>query len=260
MNASASGKAAVFALATFAVVGRGAAAATVNWGPATTIAGDADVTNAGTVFAAANFGDATVTPTTVNGVPFAAFPVGQYVASAAAGRLTVQETLAAQGYRLVGSDTIGRPATATSAPFANLSAAYRALIGPGIYSIGTSDILLTVSGLTPGAAYRIQLFDNVASANTAADLVNGTAGRRLRDNTTGADGGLGQFVTGTFTADATTQSVTITGDAAGGSLLNYAPLPVLNAVAVTAVPEPTAAAAAAAVGLSLFVGRRRRQR
>ena len=60
----------------------------------------------------------------------------------------------------------------------------------------------------------------------------------LSSNSTGAFGGLGQFATGTFTADATTELVTFTGEGTinGAQLRDITP--------ATPAPEPA--------GLALF--------
>lgn len=73
-------------------------------------------------------------------------------------------------------------------------------------------------------------------------------------NTTGTAGGLGQYLTGTFTANSTTQSFQVTG---GFGSVAYA-----NAMQVRllAVPEPTQMVSLAAIGAALGAWRLRKLR
>jgi hypothetical protein len=73
-------------------------------------------------------------------------------------------------------------------------------------------------------------------------------------NTTGTAGGFGQYITGTFTADSTTQSFQSIG---GVGSVAYA-----NAMQVRllAVPEPTQMVAVAAIGAALGMWRMRKLR
>ena len=110
-----------------------------------------------------------------------------------------------------------------------------------------------VGGLTNGAQYLIQFWvnDSRLAAATRTVLVGGNT---LAVNTTGTAGGLGQYITGTFTADSTTQSFPSIG---GVGSVAYA-----NAMQVRmlAVPEPTQMVSVAAIGAALGMWRTRKLR
>ena len=96
---------------------------------------------------------------------------------------------------------------------------------------------LTLGGLTNGTPYQVQVWANDSTGSLSGNAALNpktifTAGNTvtLDDNNLNAAGGLGQWVTGTFTADATSQNITITPDAGH--------LPVLNAFQLRVVPEP----------------------
>jgi len=76
---------------------------------------------------------------------------------------------------------------------------------------------------------------------------------------TGA-GGVGQFVTGTFTADATTQTISTFGGAANSATSGYRNQP--SAIQIRAVPEPSTLALASLgiIGVGTWFGRRRMRR
>ena len=65
-----------------------------------------------------------------------------------------------------------------------------------------------MSGLTVGAKYEFEWWTNDSNGFqfvTTATAVNSVS---LTTNTTGADGGVGQFAIGTFTADASSETIT----------------------------------------------------
>jgi hypothetical protein len=226
-----------------------ARAATILWGLPTNIAGDTDVLNLGSTFAAANFGGAGVPSTTVNSVTFSGFAVTGTPMSVTQGNITLS-TLTS----LSGSATIGSSA---SPPFSALTTSYKTLLGPAVsttVSEGTvsNSLQVTVSNLTVGQPYELELFSNLSSiANTSAVDISG--GPALRSNATDTVGGTGQYALGTFIADGSTQSFTVSGDPAGdyggiGSLVE------LNAMQVRSVPEPDSVSLLAVS--ALLAGRR----
>ncbi len=118
---------------------------------------------------------------------------------------------------------------------------------------------LTLSNLTPGHTYRVQalLMDGRGTGGSPGryaefDGVNvGVYGNGV----SGSTWGDGLLVTGTFTADATTQDFQIQGFESNDTPRGGA----LNAILVhtTAVPEPSGPALLA-LGLAGLLGRRRR--
>ena len=92
-------------------------AASISWGAPQQITGDLDVRTTGTLVGAYNFGGAT---TTVNGVTFAEFGTGS--ASITEGNFTLS---VAPADGVVNSSNT----SSVAAPFSNLSAPYRTLLG-----------------------------------------------------------------------------------------------------------------------------------
>jgi len=114
---------------------------------------------------------------------------------------------------------------------------------------------LTLNSLTVGYTYQLEIWTN--RSNTAnAQGFTATAGNSvvLDSNTTDAIGGVGQFVLGSFTADATSQAITFTPNGAG--LVDFSAFQLRT----TAVPEPSAIALLIAGGVGLLLARRRSMR
>jgi hypothetical protein len=231
-------------------------AAVVTWGTPTNVSGDSDVRANGAFVAAANIGAsaAQTAPTVaINGVTFTGWDVaGAGVKVAPGGGFT----MANQAGHILGSfDGFGSGA----APFANLSTNYKSLLSYGGFSQNSSNandftgsLTLTLTGLTVGTPYELQWWAN-DSRPFATGPVTATAGNvsSLDPDTNNAAGGAGQFAVGAFTADATTQVVTIgtTGNAT-----------LINAVQLRAVPEPSVGVAGAGAALLVASLRRRRRR
>jgi len=112
-----------------------------------------------------------------------------------------------------------------------------------------------MSGLTIGDAYEFQWWSSLSGAGANSDLsvtTTATAGNAvtLDANIGNVEGGLGQYVIGTFLADASTQNVQFTGPINAGQLRQ---LP-----HVSTVPEPGTAALAGVLLAGLFGMRWRR--
>ena len=218
---------------------RSADAAPITWGAATTISGTTDVNTVGTLYAASSFGSA---PVTVNGVTFAAWsPVPSGTAGVSSGDFTLFQTNTGFAiYPLFGSG---------ASPFSGLAADYQSLLGEGIYGLGGGgSSTVTVSGLTIGQEYSIQFWANDSRAAISATQT--VDGNTLDVNTTNADGGVGQWISGTFTADGTSQNFNVS----SGSNNYY------SAIQVRAVPEPSSLAGLGVVGAGLAAVIRRRLR
>jgi hypothetical protein len=236
----------------------GGGLADITWGTPTTISGDTDVDTVGTLVYAFNFGSGTTATTqTINGVTFQPFAIDNNAFSniATVGDVTLTES---NGYLIADIDT-----GSANAPFTGLSANYRSLLSTEVYSSNLATMQIDLGGLTDGTDYRLQWWTNDSSNYLYAGspffedvICGGDLGDvTLDSNTSNTDGGLGQYVIGTFTASGTTARFTLTGSGTGAWQF-----PMMNALQVRAVPEPStcvmALAGLACGGYSMW--RRRR--
>lgn len=245
---------AAFAAASCAVPGP-APAAPIIWDAPQTISGDSDVSTSGTLVYAYTLGEEGVPSTTVNGVLFDSFEFLVGGTSTAVGSVTFSESPGVLDASLgLGS---------TAAPFVNLSAAYRVLLTSGGFASDVGVITATLGDLTTGQQYLLQVWTSNAALFTPQSgtlqqtTLTSTNQVTLDANTTDLVGGLGQFVTGQFTADAPTQEFTLSG------AIFPANLPLINALQVRAVPVPEPStcclilAGLASAGCTLWRRRRR---
>jgi hypothetical protein len=208
-------------------------AATITWGAANNISGDSNILNSGSLVGAYSLGLTGVPSTVVNGVTFASFGIADNATTATAGNFTLN----INGGALSTNTETG----STAAPFSNLSTPYKTLLQSGTINNGGTITTLTMNGLNVGADYTFQSWVNNSGQFTGYGYqrVQLTSGNSvvLTSNTgtplgSSPIGGLGQFVTGTFRADSTSQVVRLT------SPNDY---PLLNAFqlrTVSAVPTP----------------------
>lgn len=228
-----------------------ASAAPVAWGTPQTIADDSDVSGLGSLVYAYNLGPSPSVSSTVSiaGVAFQPFPIINFPAtnSFTFGNVTFSEFPGlAFGYDVSNS----------SGSYGALSPAYRALLNGGGGAGYPDTVTLSLGGLSAGQQYLFQWWASNAANIAFVSTVTGSATNSvtLDSNLSNAPGGLGQFVTGTFTADGTTQSIDFTGAATS---------PLINAfqLRVIAVPEPTtswlALAGTACGGFSMWQRRKR---
>ena len=214
-----------------------AKAAVINWGSPVTISGTTDIDTVGTLFQASNFAGSA---TTVNGVLFDAFNVTN-------GNGTVGNISITGGGNIT---TFGEGGPLTA--YGSLPSAYQELLKTGIIFGAT----VTIQNLTIGDQYSLQFMANdsrLATASQDRKVSLNTNQVTLDINSTNATGGVGQWVRGTFTADATTQSFTV--GSGGGSSHAYS-----NAMQVRIVPEPTQMVSVAAIGSALGMWRMRKLR
>lgn len=201
-------------------------AAIITWGAATDIAGDSDVITTGTLVAAVNVGPTGVAPTTINGVPFSAFS----------------------------SASLGITTTTSQA----LSSDYLTLLNSALRVQADVGFTLSMGGLTIGEHYLFQTWVNNSGRNFFAgrgdfptsvgdgngnevELYPGDSGVGMGPGGSNIPPAPGQYVIGTFTADATFQAVDyfsgeIDGVVNGFQLRIAAP-------AVAPIPEPGTALA-----------------
>jgi len=139
----------------------------------------------------------------------------------------------------------------------SLSSAYKGLLASATspFAYANNTMILTLGGLTIGTNYQVQFWVNDSSDNDLASSTILTSGNMvsLEVNTTDAPGGVGQWVTGTFTAVGATQTVNLT-----SSPQSAMPLSVLNAFQVRTVPEPTSCGLLG-LGAVLIASHRRRR-
>lgn len=228
----------------------GEAAVTI-WGPATTISDDTDISTAGTLVHAVNLGSES--SATVNGVTFSSFPVPFNSSPITVGNITVRETMGPMSSYAYGQGN--------TAPYTSLSAPYQALLNDFVASGLIEAIEVTISGLTIGQEYQVQVWSNLSAAgssDTNPNIVTLDGGaQNMQSNTTDTAGGLGQYALGTFTADSATLIFTVSALSGNVSVGPYSRAwPALNAFQVRAVPEPSSMALLALSALPL---RRRRK-
>lgn len=201
----------------------GAEGSVITWGSPTNISGDSDVSTVGSLVAAFNMNGPEVT---VNGVTFAAFPVTGGTNTATSGNFTFTETP---------GDLVPRTGLGSaSPPFSNLSANYQTPLSSAISTDDNNTLVLHISGLIVGQTYQFQWWLNASTNfavgfNTTATSPNSVT---LDANTTDTNGGLGQYVIGTFFCGDTNQFITFTGIDANNA-------PTVNAFELRLVPEPS---------------------
>jgi hypothetical protein len=227
-----------------------ATAAIIAWGSPQQITGTTDVITTGTLFASANFNGSNVN---VNGVAFTAFPITNGGTSQTVGNLNV-----------IGTGTAGFSAATFSTginPYGALPTDYKNLLGPVLQQSGAAPantLTFNVNNLTVGATYTIQYWVNDPRTNGNGRTVN-VGGVVVDANTTDVGGGLGQWLSGQFVADASTQSFNVR--PAAGSSGDFATANAIQ-VRLLAVPEPSAIAilaAAAGMGATLRLRRSRHE-
>lgn len=180
------------------VLASAAHAASIIWGPASLISGDADVSLNGTLVGAVNLDGPSVS---VNGVSFQALDID--TGPATIGNFTVN------GF-FFNQFNPGFASGSAVPPFSSLSSSYQSLLATGAAVGGTMD--LTMSGLVAGQSYDFQAWVNDSRSHnppgfTFTVQVLADNAVLLDPNPSLLDGGLGQFVIGTFVADGATQNI-----------------------------------------------------
>jgi hypothetical protein len=244
-----------FALAALGLISIQSARAGITWSSPTTISGDADVSTNGTTVYAYYMGGTGAAATTVNGVTFDS--VGADPASSITlGQVTMSTTGGTVNNHPDIFGGMGNP------PFSGLSSSYQTILGSDENtSAQTPELTLTVAlgGLTSGNSYQVEFWVNDSRANiTRSETVTGANTQTLSFNNTGGDGGVGQFVIGTFTASGTSQSFTITGTT-GSEVSQINALDVLQ-TNVSSVPEPLSVILLIGMGAPMAVWASVRQR
>ena len=172
------------------ITAQSASAADIVWGAATTMSADADVVTTGAYDRAYIFNGTS----TINGVSFTTFS-----GSGDTDGFTSGATY--NGYN---------PNSGNISPnYNNLSTAYKIIADNGRYSNdGTGSI--TLNNLNTGLDYTLQVWVNDSRTYGVGRTETIAGSPSLASNVQGNSGGVGQFATGTFTATAATQALSIT--------------------------------------------------
>ena len=200
------------------------AEAPITFGMPTTISADTDVFNKGTLLYAYGFGNPAAANTSlgvVNGVNFlnaGSFSNGQL--SSGNGNVTVTNF----------SNTF-----ASGAP-TGVSTAYGSVLSNCVFVSTDNSGALTLGNLTAGTSYKVELFADDSTAGNNGSQRNETITDGSGDSVilksnsgTGGGGSAGQFVIGSFTANATTEVL---------NFPSFTGAAYLNALSVEVVPEP----------------------
>lgn len=178
----------------------------------------------------------------------------QFVSTSSGSITSNGVTLALTGFNNAGIQTLGNVWNGdnTDAGFNTVMNSFAH--GPGVPTSNTTPRFITLSGLTPGEVYSVQVFASDMRANIGnvrtiqfADTSGNATAEVLQNQ--------GQYFTGTFIADATTQRIDVfsgpfPGPDGNGSVI-------LNALTLSVIPEPSAGLL---MGLgALFLAARRRR-
>jgi len=176
--------------------------AIITWGPAINITGDTDVLNTGTTVYAYCW---SLSNATVNGVSFTAATVA-----------SSSSNVDVSGFFDQGNAYF----TSTSAPFSALSGSYSNMLIGAQYAAsgGPYTVPVTLHKLTIGHPYAVQVWvnDPRGPENSRAETVTSPGGNTVTlafsTQTLMNPGGPGQYTVGSFTADATNQTFSMSGD------------------------------------------------
>lgn len=228
-------------------------AATIDW-QLSPITADTDVLNQGSAVFAYNLCKDNAVDKTVNGVLFQGLvrPVSQNGQSADSDPAFSWTSTTGYGF---GRSTAAFTPGVTAG--GGMGQSYVDMLAEG-FACGSGNaqtITLTLYGLTAGQDYAVQLWINDSRAgNKITDWVKGgdetTQLTNIARNNTGVEGGLGNVVTGRFTADSDTITISFRGN-------SYVPIQAIQLRELTSpIPEPATALLAGMAGLGLLLRRR----
>ncbi len=230
-----------------------ASASVVTWGTATNISGDTDVSTVGSLVVANDIGNSD-TSQTVNGVTFTPFTGSTNSAASFT-----------QGHVTLSAPTVGDTVEIANTFNANgFSTAYDAVLNGGATlgngssaGNGLDPMDLTISGLTPGSQYLLEIWvdDYRGYPVTRQETLSGSNSDSAV--ITYLQNPQGQYITGTFTAGSSgSQTISMTPvDNSYGS--NNADAQI-NAFQLRVVPEPATLGLLGAGSLGLLLLKRRK--
>ncbi|MGH8047070.1 MAG: hypothetical protein ACREKL_07465 [Chthoniobacterales bacterium] len=228
----------------------------MTWGTPTTISADTDVMTDGNLVWAYNFNFSEPgTSPTLNGVTFQGAP---YNAD-----LSANLTFGNLGIFYGQNAAFG----SALSPYVDLSSSYQTLLISAAYWTGGPGTV-TFNNLTIGQEYLLQLWVNDSRAGLLTNLIGRTdvvddnlghssSPVAYNDGVTTAGGTTGQYVTGRFTATASTQLVNVSAGPGGDSGTMHTAQ--INGMQLRAVPEPAAWGSVLGFGLLILAATRRRR-
>ncbi len=245
-------QAALALLVAVTVIVGDAEAAVISWNVVNLTAAGTEVSTSGTQVQALNFGRGVSSDfnTTINGVLFTGFANGDATLNTFPSPTLPPFSANSTG---VSGDVYTAPPGLTG---------YDLLLSNQIFSSDLTRNTVTLSNLTSGQAYQVQLFFGDTRTTTTVPLRKPVIDYGLTNEFNGAPtygtaSGNGFVINGTFTADAATQTFTINNvdtSTTPGTLQGFQ----LNAYQLRAVPEPaTIGVLGAAAGLMLALSRGR---
>lgn len=207
----------------------------VTWQTPVTISGSSDVDTSGTLLGTwAPFNGDASSGITVNGVTF----------QANADLPGASTTLDNGG----GNGTFAPP---------TLDTQYNNLLTAGAFGNGTGAYTLSWNGMTQGNTYLVQLWvqdGRNSTVNQRTETLTGGANTSLALAYGSGDSGAGQYIIGTFVADGSSETLTLT----PGAAIPSAQFNLLQVRDISAVPEPSAMALGlAGFGMLLCLFRRK---
>ena len=215
-----------------ACIAPAAQGAAITWGTPTNDTGNSsDIINSGTFIDSAFIGDSSVT---VNGVTFNGLN-----SSVTSGSIAGAVATFDNGSNISVNNLQYQCTTCFPGPSGSFSDPnYQALTGQMAFS-GSEEPAIVISGLTAGDDYEIQIFTSYWNNNfSTAYSVNSDGSDGSGDLNLGVSGSPAQYVTGTFTADATSQTIYAVGNVS--NIDTFDALQVRSAVSAT--PEPASLA------------------
>ncbi len=232
--------------------------ASITWGAVSNETGVAsDVVTTGTFVdsATANSAGATVNGVTFNGVSSLSATTDSFAGS----NITLNNPNVSGGGLYAPNTFIG----GLGAPYSGWSANYQAMVGYGIQAldVGYGGNLTTMSlgGLTVGQNYLIQIFESPWDSNWLTTYSDGSSAVSLALTGNGVNGSatstVTQDVTGTFTANATTETLDVT---SAPGLATFSAIQVRNVTNNNGpnVPEPSDLSVAAVALIGFLAARR----
>lgn len=214
---------------------------TVNWGPAIGITGDNSLQTNG-VYVDAYIPNTTLSSgLTADGIVFNS----STASSGTSGSDGVISFTVISGQNLTYNFTTFPTSSPSSPDFAAVMDA-----GGTYENGGAGEGIVTISGLTNGHIYSVQVFNYANDGDPGLTTLSGTTNVTL-DNLPGAGGAntYGEFATGTFTATSTNESFYWTGDGSGFTVLGA-----ISVRDISSASAPILSADTTPVSATVYIG------